>query len=497
MRAGRYSWYTRWMEDALTINEKDSGYRGIWYFNQPSNDEYVYKYSGGLGTYCAKHRPIAVYSPAVNKTFFCYGGCPPNAHRNISDSEITDGHEYERERRGMLLHMVSYFDHTTRTVPRPTILLDKCTADAHDNPVISIDESGYIWIFSTSHGTARPSYVHRSVLPFDIDRFELVPVEWETESGREPMSNFSYMQPWYASGSGFIAFLTRYSCPVVRTIGCITSRDGRLWSSWNPLAMMGQGHYQVSEVYVAGGQVVAGTVLNSHPNGANDRINLYYMETRDFGRSWTTADGIGLDLPLTDFNSVARIHNSAKDGKLIYLKDLSYDASGKPVILYLESAGFESGPQSGPRRWMTARWNGSAWDKGVVCESDSNYDTGCLLLLTDNEWMVVGPTETGPQEFNPGGEMAQWSSLDCGSTWRLERRLTQNSRYNHTYARRPLNANPDFIALWADGNPRRPSESRLYFADIEGRVFRLPENIRGDAVAPKMVESDAGNGDDA
>ncbi len=58
----------------ITINDKDSGYRGIWYMNQPSGDEYVYKYSGGLGTYCAKHKPFAVYCPQVDKTFFCYGG---------------------------------------------------------------------------------------------------------------------------------------------------------------------------------------------------------------------------------------------------------------------------------------------------------------------------------------------------------------------------------------------------------------------------------------
>ena len=27
----------------LTLNRKDDGYRGIWYYNQPSGDEYVYK----------------------------------------------------------------------------------------------------------------------------------------------------------------------------------------------------------------------------------------------------------------------------------------------------------------------------------------------------------------------------------------------------------------------------------------------------------------------
>ena len=58
------------LSDAVTMNAKDDGYRGIWYFNQLTHNEYVYKYSGGLGTYCAKHKPFAVYAPEVQKTFF-------------------------------------------------------------------------------------------------------------------------------------------------------------------------------------------------------------------------------------------------------------------------------------------------------------------------------------------------------------------------------------------------------------------------------------------
>src|SRR4051812_21297190 len=53
---------------------KDDGYRGIWYYNQPSHDEYKYKYSGGFATYPQQHEPIAIYAPAVKKTFFVYGG---------------------------------------------------------------------------------------------------------------------------------------------------------------------------------------------------------------------------------------------------------------------------------------------------------------------------------------------------------------------------------------------------------------------------------------
>src|SRR3954454_13884971 len=45
---------------ADAILPKDDGYRGIWYWNQRSNDEYVYKYSGGFATYPQQHVPIAL-----------------------------------------------------------------------------------------------------------------------------------------------------------------------------------------------------------------------------------------------------------------------------------------------------------------------------------------------------------------------------------------------------------------------------------------------------
>ena len=53
---------------------RDDGYRGIWYYNQPSGDVYKYKYSGGFATYPQQHIPIAIYSREADKTFFVYGG---------------------------------------------------------------------------------------------------------------------------------------------------------------------------------------------------------------------------------------------------------------------------------------------------------------------------------------------------------------------------------------------------------------------------------------
>ncbi len=42
-------------------NQKIDGYRGIW-FELGQKSEYGDKYSGGLGTYTAKHIPFAVYA---------------------------------------------------------------------------------------------------------------------------------------------------------------------------------------------------------------------------------------------------------------------------------------------------------------------------------------------------------------------------------------------------------------------------------------------------
>ncbi|HSW44899.1 MAG TPA: hypothetical protein VLM89_04955, partial [Phycisphaerae bacterium] len=80
-----------------------NGYRGIWYYNQKTGDEYQYKYSGGLGTYCADHIPLAVHAPQAGKTFFVYGGVPA-------------GIDTTSEKQNLLI-MVSCYDHKTGMVP--------------------------------------------------------------------------------------------------------------------------------------------------------------------------------------------------------------------------------------------------------------------------------------------------------------------------------------------------------------------------------------------
>ena len=178
--------------------ETADGYRGIWWWDTPAENEYKFVYySGGFATYTAKHIPLAYYSDVAQKTFFCYGGTYRDRNR--------------------ILAMVSCYDHATGTVPRPTILMDKGTADAHDNPVLMLDDEGYIWVFVSAHGTARPAYIFRSRDPYSVDAFQCV-----------RKTNFSYPQPWHIHGRGFLFLHTRYAGG--RFLYMHTSPDGLNWS---------------------------------------------------------------------------------------------------------------------------------------------------------------------------------------------------------------------------------------------------------------------------
>lgn len=189
--------------------------------------------------------------------------------------------------------MASYYDHREGVVPRPTIVHDKGGVnDPHDNPSISIDGAGHIWVFVSGRGRARPGFIYRSVEPYSTDAFE-----------RTYEGEFTYPQPWWTGDNGFLFLFTQYTKG--RELYFARSADGRMWSDPVKLAGMG-GHYQISNQH--DGRVFM--VFNRHPGGNVDlRTDMYYVETRDMGRSWQTADGTTVELPLEDPKSPALVRN--------------------------------------------------------------------------------------------------------------------------------------------------------------------------------------------
>src|SRR5690606_8481934 len=134
-------------------------------------------------------------------------------------------------------------------------------------------------------------------------------------------------------------------------------------------------------------------------------------------------------------------------GKNVYIKDVNFDENGNPIGLYITSGGHEPGPKNDPRAWHGSYWNGNAWEDHIVCTSDHNYDMGSLFI-SDDAWMVIGPTENSPQKYGGGGEVVIWKSTDQGETWNREKQVTQQSERNHNYVRRVVNGKDPFYYFW-------------------------------------------------
>ena len=448
------------------VPELADGFHGVWY----GYTDGTY-YAGGLGTFPQQIHPMAYHAPNAGKygrTFFVYGGARAGVPGN-------------------LLTTISYYDHATRKVARPRILNDRQTNDGHDNPSIMLDRAGHLYVFSNAHGTLRDSYIYRSSRPYEIDGFQTVLT-------LEKAANFSYAQPWYLADQGFLLLHSFYGLrDPIRRLYVNTSKDGIVWDhAWElnaansrpAFALIPGGSYQVSR---ANGPTV-GTMFDYNVDAVG-RTNLYYVQTADFGRTWKTEGGTAIDLPFTTVKNAALVHDYEAEHRYVYLKEIGFDATGQPVLLYLTSP-TEANDTTTPRTWHTARFDAGTrqWVIRDAFTSDNNYDHGTFSIERDGVWRVIAPTAAGPQPGRTGGDMVMWTSHDQGASWQRRALLTHGGPYNHTYARQPVHAHDDFYAFWADGDVNKESESSLYFTDKHGTgVWRLPLAMDGDFAAPELA----------
>ncbi|MEM6391665.1 MAG: BNR-4 repeat-containing protein [Planctomycetota bacterium] len=458
------------------------GYQGVWYGNQPTDDALRWKYSGGLATYPQQHEPIAIYRGEVDRTYFVYGGA---GDRPAGMAYRPQG----READGTTACCIGYYDHKRGVLSRPVVLWVRDVIDAHENPVLCIDRAGHLLVFCPSHGAKRASRLYRSVEPHDLSSFEVI-ASYEAER------SFSYPQPWWIDGVGVVLLHTRYDGSK-RRLAISTSPDGMDWSDWDRpewLSRLGEGSYQVSwrTDHGAGGKLA--TAFDLHPATEGDmplnrRTNLYYLESADGGASWQTAEGTAVELPVVDEASACRVLDGAAAGVLVYLKNVSFDGAGRPVVVYLTSGSAWPKEDSGPHRWRIARYDGAdvGWSHHAICESDHNYDHGELLILSDDDWRLIIPSDPGPQRRATGGGMCLWRSADRGTTWQRDHRVVEPEGVNHTYARRVFEGSDDFAFLWASANAHDPGPVDLWFADREGKTRKMPRTVGGDFTEPETV----------
>ncbi len=436
-------------EDQCVFNSKVNYFRGIWY-GQTKLEKGGYKYAGGLGTYTNYHSSSAVYHQDSDKTFFTYGGTKL-------------GYKFENSRNigpDQLYIMISSYNHRTGTLEKPTLVFDKWTNDPHDNPGLDIGPQGHILLFAPSHGhLTTPSYILKSKYPASIDSFEVI-----------EKSLFAYPQSHMDKNGDGVFFYTSYQNG--RTLKFRQFIGGRLQKKENMLSSIQAGHYLITSMTKS----KIGSAFNfiPRPEGSDYRTNLYYLETLDNGNSWQNVNGNEVLLPVTNINNPTLIKDYRKEGKLVYIMDISFDSDLNPIILYNISSNPFPDLDDTNRVMMVAFYKEQKWNFQPISTTDHNYNMGSLKI-TDLEWAVIAPTTPGPQKIAAGGELDYWASNDKGFTWKFKRRLTENSLFNHNFVKRVRNARPEFSFVWADGNAIAPSESRLYYSDDKGLKTTMME----------------------
>lgn len=247
-----------WSREGMVVPEEQAvfcqtadGYRSVWHGQTPQDDDYAYKYSGALGTYCAKHRPQVVYCAEARKTFWVYGGTSGDDHAR--DMSIATGRHMAQRKffgPGQLLPSIVCVDHDTKQISAPVVLFDKWCGDPHDNPVLTVDADGFIFVFVPSHGPwTTPSFILRSRQPYDHTAFDVI----ET-------TLFAYPQPWPIKGTGLVLLHTQYD-EARRWLCVASSTDGMTWAEPRRLAHIERGQYMVS---TGDGEHLYGA-FNMHP----------------------------------------------------------------------------------------------------------------------------------------------------------------------------------------------------------------------------------------
>ncbi len=431
------------------------GYRGLWYSPGKVGPLIGYPYGGGLGTYPSHHGPLACYAAAVKKTFFVYAGT--NAPLENPPAE----QPYQAS--------VGCFDHQAGTVSRPTVLFE-APAGTHGAPAMTIDQDGRLWVFAAALGTPVKPTIYRSVRPYDISEFE--------KMGED---EFFSPQPWHIPGQGFV-FIHGREVAGRLCVCSSTSPDGLTWSAPTILAVTGSAQSWISGRFR--GKVGVALSCRQDNAGVVEHSGLYYLETRDFGRTWTGLPNSKLSIPLDRPDNPALVREYG--GNWLFLpKDLNFDPMGGPLVLYLLRNVKQPVPRRDTRIWSTAKWVGREWEATGVLTSDHDYDSGCIAVerLT---WWLIAPTQPGSQPLASGGDLVNWQTETYGRSW-YPQPLTSAGPKNHNYVRRPVDADPGFFAFWADGNARRPSSSCLYFMNKDGDVYRLPATMTADAARPEVA----------
>ncbi len=436
--------------------------------NQPFNlditgdsvSETLYKYSGNLGTYTAKHYPTAVkegetiyfvFSGPVdldNKHWFSSGG--QQRATTSGDGEINTAPLFRNpvgKSEALGIYVAKYEPAGQRVTP-PILVHVKYTDDPHDNAVINIDDEGYIYILVAGRGETRGAFLYRSQTPRDIIAFDDISPEsvnysndYSDFDGRVGIAYPKLF--WVDSDGGYFRLIYTVYCGEAscggRNIFTAELRvDGAAKATMESVTRIANylGHYAIANA--RGEDIVL--AFNVHLNGkVDDRTNLYYLHSSDGGKTWRNAQNLAVSLPLDSQTAIEQAvvrkyhQNGQQVFRRIYLKDIQFSGTGnnkRPFILYVGALNWDAPNSYQPSLVVDhylakSYWDGSQWSQYRITDDvDHAYSSGMLVPTPDVDLYdiyypktpqdnVGNPSDVRYNNALAGGALAKtWSEAD-------------------------------------------------------------------------------------
>ena len=346
----------------------------------------------------------------------------------------------------------------------PTVLGTNPDGDAHRNPTLALDDTGFLYVFFGAHND--PTRVLRSDRPHETDAWR------ECAAIIDPRT--SYPQPFQLLPDEIFVSYREQS---FGWRSRVSRNRGETWEDpFDIVAFEGCAIYAVSiaetgdyprKIHLAWSRLGGGTdeeIRTKHLWAR--RYNIYYAYSEDGGRTWRRSAGTRYQLPVRE-QYAEKLYDCGERG--VWLKDIQLGPDGRPVILFIDAD-----PFTYISHWKCARLCEQGWRFSDIAVGDHMYDDGGVVI-EDGSVTVYAPT-TASQPREDGGEIDVWRSADGDGPWQRGVPLTTGSDLSHNNVKVVFNhqAGPgDMQVFWSYGDSLSPPSTR------ESRLFAYGRKMDG------------------
>ena len=356
-------------------------------------------------------------------------------------------------------HRILYYDHDTKTWSSSVKIADCIEDDLHENPAMTIDNDGYIYVFYNDHDNMR---MKKSSNPEDI-------TSWD--SAIDPTDGYGTYPKTFVDSSNTIYLLHMHhigNSP--DTLVLTKSTDGgSTWSTEDLIIDLDNDYAYVFKALIDSNDVIH-LAFSIYDTSQSRRRDIFYMKSADGGNSWQKADGTSISIPAKEGDA-----DKAYTGSNAFNQgfDLVLDSNNYPIMAYSDA-----------KVYGIVRWTGSSWEShSLGVSTDDEFNNIRLQVINDTTyraWLFTDASIPGR-----GGELQVWESTDNGVHWTKIRDVTKNSALLHRGVLIPADYTQEVEAIWNYGNwaTENGPDCDILFYGTAPPVFE--KEMGGDSLNPE------------